>query len=73
MPIAGSNRISFKAQVIDGRLTMARNELTMLPCLDPVDAMPLLLEGQAVRVNCSGPQRTQLMEMWEQQVGGATE
>ena len=73
MPIAGNNRISFKAQIVDGRLTMDRNELTMVSCMDPVDAIEMLLDGVPVRVNGNGNARQTLMALWEQQAGGATE
>ena len=73
MAIAGSNRYSFQAQVVGGRLTLGKTEMAMLPCVDPVDAMPMLLGGATVRVDGIGLARVRLMKMWDKQAGGETE
>ena len=74
MAYGGSAQLTFTAYVHAGCLVCDRVMTTNgLDVLDPVDAIPALLDGQRVRVDGTGNGKGRLRQMWEQQVGGATE
>ena len=55
MPIAGSNRYSYQAEITPHRrLRTDRIELTMVDFLSVDDAIPRLLNGERVRVDARG-------------------